>query len=104
MSMKKKIIPLGDRVLIKLTEDKSSERKTKSGLYLPETAAKQDSNKYGTVTAVGKGRIDEKGAIILMSVKEGDEVIFTSWSDGKITMDEEDYFLVNESSILGIIK
>jgi len=94
------ITPLGDRVLIKEIEAES-ENQTASGIYIPESVAKEskDSRK-GEVIAVGEGRT-ENGVRIPVSVKEGDVVVF-SWGDA-ITVKGVEYQLVNEGNISAII-
>jgi chaperonin GroES len=95
-----KLQPLGDRVLLRPTE-KKGESKTASGIILPGSADQDKGAKRATVVAVGPGRYDD-GELILVQVKEGDEVLY-NWGDD-LTIDGEDYVLVNESNILAVIK
>jgi len=100
---KKKIIrikPLFDRVLIQ-EEINAGEVERASGIYIPETVADEKGAKRGTVVAVGEGRVDENGTRIPLSVRMGDTVLF-QWGD-TVKIDDTEYYIVNESSILGII-
>ncbi|MEA2715011.1 MAG: chaperonin GroES [Candidatus Parcubacteria bacterium] len=96
----KNITPLQDRVLIKEDED-SKEKKTSAGIIIPVTVNEDKGSKRGMVVAVGSGRCED-GKSILMSVKPGDKVLF-QWGD-KLTIDDEEYYIVRESEILAIIK
>jgi chaperonin GroES len=93
------ISPLGDRVLLKAIEDKST--KTASGIYLPEGANVDKSTKKAVVVAIGPGRT-EKGNLIPVDVKVGQTVLY-SWGD-TIKDGDEEYILVREGEILAIIK
>ena len=95
-----KIRPLGARVVIK--EDKESkEQMTASGIIIPVSAQEEKGGKRGVVITVGTGKIEE-GKIIPFTVKAGDKVLF-QWGD-KVQIDNEEYYVVNESEILAIIK
>jgi len=100
MTKDKKIIPLGDRVLIK-TRDK--EAKTHSGIIIPETVDKEKPE-IGKVVAVGEGKMTENGDLIPMKVKVGDTVLFSKYGPDDVTIDDEDYLIVSESNILAVIK
>ena len=95
-----KIIPLGERVLIKA---KSKEEKTHSGIIIPDTVDKEKPE-MGKVIAVGLGKISDSGDLIPMKVKPGDTVLFSKYGPDEVTIDDEDYLIINESSILAIIK
>src|SRR5438128_2135607 len=98
-----RIQPIADRVLVK-REDKP-DTKSPGGIIIPDTAQKEKS-KYGTVVAVGPGRVSDEGKIVPMSVKPGTKVVFNAGWDNEVDMGEKDeeYFLVKESDILAIIK
>lgn len=96
----KRIIPLGDRVLVHIIE---AETKTKSGIIIPDTASKERPEQ-GVVVAVGAGRTTDKGKIITPKVKVGDTVIFSKYGPDEIKIDGEEYYILNESNILAIIK
>ena len=94
------IKPLADRVLIEKEEEMSI---TNSGIVLPESAMdERSSTQKGVVVAVGEGRRTDEGKVVPMSVKMGQKVIF-SWGD-KVEIEDKEYYLVTEASILGIIE
>ena len=86
-----KIIPLGDRVLLKA---KATEEKTASGLFIPQTA--QEKTQIATVVAVG----DDEA----IKVKVGDEVLHDKYAGTQIKDGGEDYLIVNNADILAIVK
>lgn len=100
MNMKRKITPLGDRVLVRAVVPAT---KTKSGIIIPDTAGKERPEQ-GTVVAVGAGRTTDTGAIIKPTVKAGDEILFSKYGPDEIKIDGEEYFILSESNILAIIK
>ncbi len=93
-----KIKPLADRVIVK---PKEAEEKTKGGIILPDTAKEKPIE--GTVVAVGEGRITEDGKLISMHVKVGDTVLYGKYSGTEVKIDGEDYLIMRESDIYGII-
>lgn len=101
VSKNPKIIPLSDRVLIKELNQEEKDRKTNSGIIIPDSVHEDKGSKKGKVVAVGDGKYED-GKLIPMKVKIGDVVLF-SWGD-EIKIDGEEYQIVNESSILAIIK
>jgi chaperonin GroES len=90
-----RIVPLGDRVVLKRA---SAESRTKGGIVLPDTA--KDKPQKGEVIAVGEGYIRDDGSRVPLSVKEGDDVIFSSYGGEEIRVGEEEYLLLRESDIL----
>lgn len=93
--------PLSDRVLVR--RDDMPEKKSLSGIILPDTAQKEKS-KMGTVLATGPGRFGDEGDLIPMTVSVGDKVIFNAGWDNEVTLDEDyEYFLVRESEVLAIL-
>ncbi|MBI2870715.1 MAG: co-chaperone GroES [Candidatus Omnitrophica bacterium] len=93
------IKPLGDRVIIEVLE---SDEKTKSGLYLPDTA--KEKPQEGKVMAVGPGRSLESGKVIPPQVKAGDRVIFGKYTGDEIKVGDKEYLIIRESDILGVVK
>ncbi len=91
--------PLHDRVLVRRIE---SDEKTKGGLIIPDSAKEKPSE--GEVIAVGEGARKDSGELIEMSVKPGDRILFGKWSGTEITLDGEEYLIMKESDILGIIE
>ncbi|MBI5456132.1 co-chaperone GroES [Candidatus Kaiserbacteria bacterium] len=96
------VSPLADRVLVRRVG--KDEEKSPAGIIIPDTATKEKS-KVGVIVAVGPGRFGEEGDLIPMSVKAGAKVIFNAGWDNEVDLgDDEEYFLVKESDILGTIK
>ncbi|MCW9707831.1 MULTISPECIES: co-chaperone GroES [Fodinibius] len=94
---KSKIKPLSDRVLV---QPEPAEEKTSSGIIIPDTA--KEKPQEGTVVAAGPGKV-ENGTKIDMSVKEGDKVLYGKYSGTEITLDGEEYLIMREADILGIV-
>ena len=92
------IRPLYDRVLVKRVEEAS---KSKGGLFLPESAKEKPSE--GIVLAVGQGRINDKGEVRALVVKEGDRVLFGKYAGNEIKVDGEERLILKESEIFGIV-
>ncbi len=93
------IQPLHDRVVVKAKE---AEEKTKSGLYLPDTAKEKPIE--GSIVAVGGGKTGEDGKLIPLTVKVGDKVLYGKYSGTEVTIDGEEYLMMRESDIFAIIK
>ncbi len=92
------IKPLGDKVIVQRVE---AEEKTAGGIVLPDTA--KEKPKRGVILAVGSGRLLDDGSRSDMQVKKNDEVIFTSYAGTEIKVDGEDYMIMDESDILGVV-
>jgi len=92
------IRPLGDKVIIKRVD---AEEKTTGGIVLPDTA--KEKPKRGIVQAVGNGRLLDDGTRSEMQVGKNDEVLFTSYAGTEIKVNGEEYMIMDESDILGII-
>lgn len=101
VSENNKIIPLGDRALLKIAEDKNG-TKTVSGIYIPDTVDKEKPEQ-GKVVAVGEGKYID-GKLIPLNVKVGDIVIFSKYGYDEIKVGEEEFLMVKEDNILAIIK
>jgi chaperonin GroES len=93
--MAAKLQPLADRVLVKPIE---KEEKTKSGIYLPDTA--KEKPQEGKVLAVGPGKMTEDGKRIPLDLKVGDRVIYAKYGGTEIKVDEEELIILRESDIL----
>lgn len=76
--------------------------KTKSGLYIPETAEKERPEQ-GIVVAVGPGKVNDQGMRVPMTVKKGDKVLVTKYGPSEIKVDGKEYMIAREEDILGII-
>lgn len=96
-----KIIPLGDRVLLKVSEDKN-QSKTASGIFIPDTVDKEKPEQ-GKVIAVGEGKYID-GKLIPLNVKVGDTVVFSKYGYDEIKVGEEEFLIIKEDNILAIIK
>lgn len=94
-----KIQPLADRVIVK---PKEAEETTKGGIILPDTAKEKPIE--GTIVAVGPGRITDDGKEIKMTLKVGDTVLYGKYSGTEIKIEGEDYLIMRESDIYGIVK
>jgi chaperonin GroES len=93
------IKPVRDRVLVKPA---IAEKKTASGLFIPETVSKNGPEK-GTVVSSGSGRLTENGNVITLVVQEGDTVLYQQGTGIKTKVDGEDMVVLTEDQILAII-
>ena len=93
------IKPLGDKVIVKRVE---AEEKTAGGIVLPDSA--KEKPKRGVVLAVGNGRLLDDGTRSDMQVKKNDEVLFTSYAGTEIKVDGEEYMIMDETDVLGVIE
>ncbi|MEN6307201.1 MAG: co-chaperone GroES [Anaerohalosphaeraceae bacterium] len=94
-----KLIPLEDRVVLKPQE---AEAKTAGGIVLPDTA--KEKPLIGKVISVGPGKLMDNGQRAPMSVKKNDTVLFGKYSGSEVELDGEDYKILRESEILGVIE
>ena len=90
--------PLHDIVLVKRVE---SDEKTAGGIIIPDTA--QEKPMEGEVLEVGSGARDEIGKLVPLDVKKGDKILFGKWSGTEVKMNGEEYLIMKESDIMGII-
>ena len=93
-----KFRPLHDRVVV---ERLDSDEKTAGGIIIPDSA--QEKPMQGKILAVGGGARDDSGKIQPLDVKEGDKILFGKWSGTEVKMNGEDYLIMKESDIMGII-
>ncbi len=93
-----KLRPLHDKVLVKRTEE---EEKTAGGIVLPGSAAEKPSQ--GEVIAVGPGKKQDNGELIAPDVKAGDLVIFGQYGGNEVKIDGEEYLILSEGDIFGVI-
>jgi chaperonin GroES len=94
-----KIKPLHDRVLVQRVE---AEEKTASGIIIPDSA--KEKPQEGKVIAVGPGKVLDNGSKLELTVKAGDKVLFSKYAGTEISLDGEDYLIMREDDILGIIQ
>lgn len=90
--------PLGDKVVVQLTEQ---EEKTASGIYLPDSAKKKPQE--GKVIAVGAGRVLDNGERNTLTVKVGDRVLFSKYGGNEVTIDGQDYTILDEDQVYAIL-
>jgi len=93
-----KFRPLHDRVVVRRLE---SEEKTAGGIIIPDTA--KEKPQEGEVVAVGPGARDEAGKLVPLDVKAGDRILFGKWSGTEVKIDGQEYLIMKESDIMGII-
>jgi chaperonin GroES len=93
-----KVRPLHDYVILKRVEEKETVR---GGIIIPDSA--KEKPQEGEVIAVGTGKRLENGTLIPIEVKEGDRVLFGKYSGTEIKLDGEDFLMVRESEILGVL-
>ena len=98
--MATKITPLHDRIILRRIEDNTE--KTAGGLYIPDSA--KEKPQEGEVIAAGAGKYKENGERQALDVKEGDRVLFGKYSGSEITLDGEEYLIMREDEVLGIIE
>jgi chaperonin GroES len=96
--MATKIKPLQDRVIVKRTEESEQMR---GGLYIPDTA--KEKPQEGEIIAAGPGKV-ENGNKIELTVKVGDKVLFGKYAGTEVKLDGEEYLIMREDDILGIIE
>ena len=92
------IQPLGDRVVVK----RVTVEETKGGIIIPDTA--KEKPKSGEIIAVGPGKYNEDGKRIAMNVKKGDKVLFESYAGTEVSMGGDEYLIMRESEIIGIVE
>ncbi len=93
------IRPLHDRVIVKRVEP---ETRTASGLYIPDAAGEKPDQ--GEVLAVGPGKRDDAGKLIPMDVKVGDRVLVGKYSGQTVKVDGEEYLVMREEDIMGVLE
>lgn len=91
--------PLHDRILIKRIEEKET---AKGGIIIPDTA--KEKPQEGEVVAVGSGKKEKDGKIVPLDVKAGDRILFGKYSGSEIKMDNEEYLILREDEVLGILE
>lgn len=93
-----KIRPLHDRVIVKRLDN---ERKTASGIVIPETAAEKPDQ--GEVLAVGPGKLDDTGKRMPVDVKVGDRVLFGKYAGQTVKVDGDELLVMREEDIMGVV-
>jgi len=96
---KMKIRPLQDRLIVKRLEE---EEKTKGGIIIPDAA--KEKPMQGEVIAVGKGKITDEGKALPLDVKAGDRILFGKYAGTEIKIDGEEYLIMREDDVLGVLE
>jgi chaperonin GroES len=90
--------PLHDRVLVERVEEGEQVR---GGIIIPDSA--KEKPQEGKVIAVGKGKRLEDGSVVALDVKPGDRILFGKYSGSEVRVEENDYLILREDEILGVI-
>jgi chaperonin GroES len=94
-----KLRPLLDRILVQRVKE---EGKTKGGIIIPDTAKEKPAE--GKVIAAGNGKLDENGKRIALEVKKGDRILFGKYSGSEVNIEAEEYLIMREDDVLGVIE
>jgi len=94
-----KVKPIGDRVLVKPAKEEEAK---KGGIIIPDTA--KEKSQEGKVIAIGTGKIDDNGKKVPFNVKIGDRVLISKYGGTEIKIDGEEYQVLREDDILGIVE
>ena len=94
-----KIRPLQDRVIVQRIEEVE---KTKGGIIIPDTA--KEKPQEGKVIAVGKGKVNDNGKVVPLTVKAGDRILFAKYSGTEVKLNGTEYLIMREEDILGIVE
>jgi chaperonin GroES len=94
-----KLRPLQDRIIVKRGEE---EEKSKGGIIIPDTAKEKPIK--GKVIAAGNGKLSEEGKRIALEVKKGDQILFGKYSGTEVKVEGEEYLIMREEDVLGVIE
>jgi chaperonin GroES len=94
-----KIRPLHDRILVKRVEEQEVR---KGGIIIPDSA--KEKPQEGKVIAVGNGKVNDDGKKIPLDVKAGDRILFGKYSGSEVKVEDEEYLILKEEDVLGIIE
>ena len=93
-----KLRPLQDRILVKRVKE---EETTKGGIIIPDTAKEKPAE--GKVAAIGNGKVGDDGKRIPLEIKEGDRILFGKYSGTEVKIEGEEYLIMREDDVLGVI-
>jgi chaperonin GroES len=96
--MATKFTPLHDRILVRRVEEVGT---TRGGIIIPDSA--KDKPQEGEVISVGRGKSNDEGKVFPLAVKEGDHILFGKYSGTEIKLDGEDFIIMREEEVLGIV-
>ncbi len=94
-----KLKPLQDRILVQRVEEETT---TKGGIIIPDSAKEKPAE--GKVIAVGEGKVADDGKRVALEVKKGDRILFGKYSGTEVKIDGEEYLIMREDDVLGIIE
>ena len=94
-----KLRPLQDRVLVQRVEEEAT---TKGGIIIPDSAKEKPAE--GKIVSVGKGKVADDGKRVALELKKGDRVLFGKYSGTEVKVDGEEYMIMREDDILGVIE
>ena len=94
-----KLRPLQDRIIVQRAKE---EEKTKGGIIIPDTAKEKPIE--GKVIATGNGKLSEEGKRIALEVKKGDQILFGQYSGTEVKIEGEEYLIMREDDVLGVIE
>lgn len=92
------LTPLQDRILVQRLEE---EQTTKGGIIIPDTAKEKPAE--GKIVAAGNGKVGDDGKRIALEVKVGDKILFGKYSGTEVKIDGDEYLIMREDDVLGII-
>jgi chaperonin GroES len=93
-----KLRPLQDRILVKRVEE---EQTTKGGIIIPDTAKEKPAE--GKVMAVGNGKVGDDGKRVALEIKKGDRILFGKYAGTEVKIEGEEYLIMREDDVLGVI-
>jgi chaperonin GroES len=96
--MATKFTPLHDRILVRRVDEDTTSR---GGIIIPDSA--KEKPQEGEVVSAGKGKVNEDGKVFPLAVKEGDRILFGKYSGTEIKLDGEDFIIMREEEVLGIL-
>jgi chaperonin GroES len=96
--MATKFTPLHDRILVRRVEEEGT---TRGGIIIPDSA--KDKPQEGEVISVGRGKSNDEGKVFPLAVKEGDRILFGKYSGTEIKLDGEEFIIMREEEVLGIV-
>lgn len=94
-----KLRPLQDRILVQRIEEAKT---TKGGIIIPDSAKEKPAE--GKVVAVGNGKLGEDGKRIPLDIKKGDRILFSKYGGTDVKIDDEDYLIMREDDVLGVVE
>ena len=95
-----KVRPLHDRIIVQRLDEE--EEQQVGSIIIPDTA--KEKPQQGKVVAAGKGKVKEDGGLLPMDVKDGDTILFGKYSGQEIKLDGEEYLIMREDEVLGVVQ